>query len=548
MFRPLALACASCLVPPTLAWTPGLAPAFAESIAARDDAPRTAAEALDRVRQAVGYDRLAVHPGGIHATGTSTLAGLDCTYSLLFAGDRQCVQRHDGPISIAAALDGDTVWIADIGGEVRAVSHSDSERAMIGLLMVTPGYLADSSPLDFQLAPSATRSTPATSDASAPDSADAAAHFPLAFRMLDGEMSGTLHLDRETWLPASWSYTEGPNLNTVTLGDHRDFDGLKLPGSIVTLGGSGFGSTVTIENIADAPTFVRSPYEMPPAAGGLGDIAFDPQVSATLEIVKAPTGHLLVHPLVNGKDVGWFIFDTGAGYGVLSTPVAAELGLESFGELPATGVGGVTKASLCRPQSLTLGPMTMRDPLMVNLDLSFLEQYMGRRIAGLVGYSLLMRSVAHIDMLAPAISLHDPATFDDPTIPWQRLVIDQRVPHVEAAFEDHAGLFRLDTGAAQMSVSMHAPAVERLNLLAGRETVSAMAGGVGGMVPVKRGSLAWFELGGLRTENVSAEFATQAVGAFADPYSLGNIGGVLLQPFVLVTDYPHNRIAFVRRN
>lgn len=67
------------------------------------------------------------------------------------------------------------------------------------------------------------------------------------------------------------------------------------------------------------------------------------------------------------------------------------------------------------------------------------------------------------------------------------------------------------------------------------------------MVSVLRGELAWFDLAGHRTERVRAEFATQATGAFSDPFSLGNIGGVLLRPFVFITDYRRDRIAFVLR-
>jgi len=37
-------------------------------------------------------------------------------------------------------------------------------------------------------------------------------------------------------------------------------------------------------------------------------------------VKRAPTGHPLVKPVVNGQDTGWFIFDTGAGIGCVSTP------------------------------------------------------------------------------------------------------------------------------------------------------------------------------------------------------------------------------------
>ena len=36
-------------------------------------------------------------------------------------------------------------------------------------------------------------------------------------------------------------------------------------------------------------------------------------IPAELEVKLTYTGHLLVHPLIDGQDVGWFVFDTGAG-------------------------------------------------------------------------------------------------------------------------------------------------------------------------------------------------------------------------------------------
>jgi hypothetical protein len=130
---------------------------------------------------------------------------------------------------------------------------------------------------------------------------------------------------------------------------------------------------------------------------------------------------------------------------------------------------------------------------------------------------------------------------------WNKLAVDGRVACVEGSFEGHSGFFHLDTGAGASTVTMHVPAVERLKLLEGRETTPTASGGVGGMVTAKQGTLEWFEIGGHRMEKVSAVFATKGHGAFANPYTLGNIGGGLVRPFVLVFDYQRGRIAYVAR-
>ncbi len=237
---------------------------------------------------------------------------------------------------------------------------------------------------------------------------------------------------------------------------------------------------------------------------------------------------------------------------MLSTPVAQEAGLEPFGSVPARGVGGTTDAHFYRAPSLSLGPVTIDDPIFVGIDLAFLDQYMGVRVAGVLGYEFLARTVVEFDITGAAIALHDPDTYDERNHAqprdWRDLILYNRHPCVPASFEGHEGVFNLDTGAAQSHVTFHALATEKLSLLDGRDTTHAQLGGVGGSVPARAGTLEWFELGGHRADNVPASFATRRIGAFADPYLTGTIGGKLLAPFVLVLDYSHERIAFVRRD
>jgi hypothetical protein len=51
----------------------------------------------------------------------------------------------------------------------------------------------------------------------------------------------------------------------------------------------------------------------------------------------------------------------------------------------------------------------------------------------------------------------------------------------------------------------------------------------------------------VRLEKVDATFALEAKGAFANAAKAGNIGTAMLEPFVLVFDYPKERISFVKR-
>ncbi len=274
-----------------------------------------------------------------------------------------------------------------------------------------------------------------------------------------------------------------------------------------------------------------------------GTAAFDPALSPVLEVVRARTGHLLVRPVINGRSPGLFIFDTGAGICVVSTPFVEALELTPAGNIGTLGVGGGENAELYSAATLELGPMHLADHPFMATDLSFLEQHLGVEVAGVIGYGVLSRCVAEIDLVAPRVALHDPATFALTGGEWTPLDLAERIPAIRARFEDREGLFQLDTGA-NIAVTFQAPAVRKWNLLENREVSDSRLGGVGGFVAAKRGVVEWFEFGGLRQEKVTATFAMEDKGTHADDRKDGSIGAELLRPFVLVTDYQHERIAF----
>ncbi|MDX9911757.1 MAG: retropepsin-like aspartic protease [Phycisphaerales bacterium] len=284
-----------------------------------------------------------------------------------------------------------------------------------------------------------------------------------------------------------------------------------------------------------------------PASIDAASLRFETGVPSALDVKRAPTGHLLVRPQVNGHDAGWFIFDTGAGMGVVSTPHVEHLGLTPAGSIDAVGVGGATGAPLFACETLSIGPVTLAGHTLMGADLSFLKPHLGEEIVGVLGYDVLSRCVAEIDLADSRIALHDPASYTLPEgAAWQPLFLEGRVPSIDASFEGHEGRFRLDTGA-NGGVTFHEPCVRELGLVEGREVSPAKIGGVGGFVDARSGTIEWFELAGVRHERVPAMFAMEPKGTFADATKAGNIGGEILSRYVLVFDYPSSRIAFVPR-
>lgn len=276
-----------------------------------------------------------------------------------------------------------------------------------------------------------------------------------------------------------------------------------------------------------------------------GRASFLQGASSELEVKRAPTGHLLVRPAINGIKAGWFIFDTGAGICVVSTPHASEFSLDSAGEIDSTGVGGHVKNKLYRAKRMQVGPLVLEDHAIMATDLSFLKPFLQEDIAGVLGYGVFKESIVEMSLATPRILIHDPAKFELPKgATWTELSLDGRIPAVKATFEGHEGLFRIDTGANGM-VTFHEPAVKKWKLLEGRETSDAKLGGVGGFVKARRGAVEWFELGGLRQEKITAEFAIEAKGTFAESSKDGNIGADMLKRFTLFFEYGKGRVAFV---
>lgn len=283
-----------------------------------------------------------------------------------------------------------------------------------------------------------------------------------------------------------------------------------------------------------------------PGVLGQGTSTFDPSVAPRLEVKRVKTGHMLVRPWVNGHPAGWFIFDTGAGVCVVDPKMVEPLELERSGSVDAVGVGGGQQAATYRSQTLQLGPITLRDHPVMTTDLSFLTPFLGEEISGVIGYGVLSRCIAEIDIEGESISIFDPATYTLEGARWSPMSLDGRIPSIEAQFEGHRGRFKLDTGS-NSGVTFHTPSVTKWSLLDGREVTEAKLGGVGGFVAAKRGAVRVFVFGDVRRDEVKAEFALEAKGTYADASRDGNIGAALLRQFLITLDYEGQRIALRER-
>jgi hypothetical protein len=421
------------------------------------------------------------------------------------------------------------LWVRDLGNEILTPSLGDADTLRVRALALSNAWTRDGA-LTLSI-----------------DDATTDSQVVLRFNLPDGRVAGMIRIDRAVWRVSQWTFSAGDGDRTIRFEGTLESTFGWFPARVISATPSGTETTIELRSATLATEAQAARLQRPTFRRAVpDDVTFDPAVPPELEVKRAKTGHLLVRPKVNAQEAAWWIFDTGAGQNCIDKKVVDRLGIERFGIVPVNGIGGTVHSNFVRPATLSLGPVTLTDPLMTEIDLSMIGNALDDEIGGIVGFNTVFRCVARVDLALAKVSLHDPASFDAGSILWTPLRLYNRHPIVDASFEGHHGLFKLDTGANN-TISFHVPAVERLKLLEGRETTEGKTGSVGGFRPVRVGKIAWFELGGKRIENVEAQFATEKVGAFHDAYSLGNIGVKLMRGFELVFDYQHQRMGFVDR-
>jgi hypothetical protein len=454
-------------------------------------------------------------------TGSSTYYGVATTFSIQFDKDGKFLQVMKGPLGESYGYDGKDFWEADRSGAPRILNFEDVDVQEAATVLQTDQWLDPASGIKLEA-----------------DGRDINVALPSGFKE-------TIHIDPSTNLPTEGKFVASPGEITVTMDDWRPAGAWKIPfKTSITEGG--LTDTFTGE---EAKEGTPGDYSIPKWVPN--NIKFDSSIPAAVEAKKLISGHIVVHPLVNGKDVGWFILDSGAGIMVLDPKVADSLNLPKIGELPLVGVGGITKETFRNVDKFQLGPATLSNTEFSEYDLADIGKLLNINLAGIVGFDFFRRSVVSIDFSKPAVSIYDPAAFKLAEGVWTPLKFDTGNPAVPATIKGPNGSqtdwYRLDSGASG-TVQFHAPFVKRQHLLDGRQTEAMTNFGAGGSTGGRSGTIDWFELAGHRFDSPVVSFSEATVGAFNDNYLAGNIGQEFMKPFTVFFDFGGSRVALVPKD
>lgn len=254
---------------------------------------------------------------------------------------------------------------------------------------------------------------------------------------------------------------------------------------------------------------------------------------------------ILLHPTLNSKDVGWFIFDTGATGCTITAAAAEAAGLMPIGR---TNLQGDTPTTVFRCSTLRLGPLTLTDLNMSGLNLHQASAAFGRNVVGIIGQNICSSAVIEIDGPSRRLRLYDPSQAPaTDAARWHPVEMRNGLPHTRCEYAGAAaGDFLIDTGA-NAGIHFFHPAVNRSDLL--NNPSVQLAGSksqitFGSLKRVDAGTLADFRIAGRQFATVPATFArSDDPTAHRFPEDDGLIGMALLCRSVFLLDFTHSRLA-----
>ncbi|HEV2802077.1 MAG TPA: retropepsin-like aspartic protease [Pyrinomonadaceae bacterium] len=491
----------------------------------------TVARVLANVRKAVGHGRLKRlrHGFVVEEAGKEAKAEEGKVLTFGAAGEYREDTRPQN--SRPLGFDGRFGWQVDRTGLAAHMPQRLREKLLIPAWVRGGWWLDERAPFVYSILPEETNDK----------------RVALSMRVSKrGLVGAKVFIDRATWLPEAFvvEYERGPF--TVTLRDYQETLGFRFPHTTV-VNYRGSDSEWKVRSVREARAEDTARFAAPPLPS---DTVFDNTLPAELQVAQgvafSPTspGHYYVRPLVDGRDVGWFHFDTGGDAMYLDAKFADELKMPVLGRSQSMGADGKPQEVTIRQgKTLQLGRVTFKNPIYLSTDLSDKNAPPGTRRAGLIGHPLLARVVVEVTGGGQKIALYDPATYKLPRGRWQELSYIDLTPAVVCRFEgNREGLFQLDTGYTG-TVTFYDKFIRDEKLIEGRAVKEETSFGSGGNYKLLTGTVEWFELAGVRFKQPRAGFR---VAGLSREGGAGVVGREFLAPFTIVFNYPARRIAFLK--
>jgi hypothetical protein len=331
----------------------------------------------------------------------------------------------------------------------------------------------------------------------------------------------------------------------IDFADYRKVAGVTFPFSTALEDDQGntFNTTVTS---AEPNVSVEGRFAMPTTVPN--DFSMAPGTTSTTFPIQLANNHIFLDVKVNDQGPFHFIFDTG-GQGILNPDVAQKLGITPEGAMQAGGAGaGTVQTGFAWVPKVQLGGATMTHQAFAILPLgAVMGAVEGVHIDGMVGWETAARYVMSIDYGHETMTLTMPGPAVKPAGVQVPFVFVETVPEINATVDGLPGQFIVDTGNRNALV-LYSPFVDHNGLRAKyAPKVAGVAGyGIGGPTTAQLTRVGSVQIGSINVVDVLTGLSQDKTGALADPYISGNIGGGLLQRFIVTFDYP-DRVMYLDR-
>jgi hypothetical protein len=254
----------------------------------------------------------------------------------------------------------------------------------------------------------------------------------------------------------------------------------------------------------------------------------------------------LARATVNGKDVGFFLIDTGSSISVVDQRAADKLNLSSTETMTVTGIGGTVRVPRCRLDDLTVDRRSFGARPAAIIDMSKFNQIVGWPVAGILGFDCLADGMFTIDYRAGELRLEDRATFRPPNgASMHRLDLIANLPAVQGRLDaKHDAWLQIDTGSNGSLAIALGSVQQRLELLAGKVNTQSDAAGVGGLAGQVNSKLDRLAVFGqeLRDVPFQVELAGPQPVTGSDAPLVGRMGNQVHKRFSLTLDLPNHRL------
>jgi Aspartyl protease/PDZ domain len=448
---------------------------------------------------------------------------------------QRATRMEIGPLKLLQGNDGEKAWRTDPGGKVIVLDGQDLQRSIASTWFDANRWL-----LDDQGGGSVSLASGVP---------DAAGYDVLEVKAPDGDMR-QMWVSKKTGLIDKVVTKTDQRTVVNTLSDYRAFGGelFAMTAKTSIEGMPANDVTVTFQSFDVNTDFSDEPFRVPGEKGP--GVHYLKQDGVAHFAFQYSGRHLWVRASVNGNPPADFIFDTGASITVIDSAYAAQIGLETQGQMQGQGAGAVGSVTLAKLNQLRVDGIDgdgveLTDQNVAVLSISpALEPFFWKPCAGILGFNFISQFVNEIDYDTGRLVLYDPATFQYSgkgeaipiqlagTVPTIRMTIDGK----------YEGEFRVDVGSSS-TVDLHRPFVEKNGIdKVVKKSVDVTSGGFGGTFTSRITRMQSIAIGPFGWKDPVVSLSQAASGALASTEYAGNVGNRILERFKCTFDYERRKL------